>query len=58
MFNNAYEIMEYNEKTMKYTFVGYATADSPSEAKQVYIKENDWKAKKNTLLFAKPPICR
>ena len=50
--------MEYNEKTRKYTFIGYATAESPSEAKQVYIKENDWKAKKNTLLFAKPPICR
>ncbi len=53
-----YTIFEYNSKTNKYTEIGYATAESSQKAREEYANETGWKKKKNTQLFAKPPICR
>ena len=54
-----YEIHEYNKKTQKYTDVMDAiAATTAEEAKQIFIKENKWKPKKNITLFVKLPNCK
>ena len=55
---NDYTIMEYNEKTQKYTTVGYALGKTSEEAKLTFVTENKWKPKRNTILFARIPLCR
>ena len=53
-----YTIMEYNEKTMKYTTIGYAKGKTSEEAKLIFMTENKWKPRHNTILFASVPLCK
>tara|TARA_Y100001973_G_scaffold97975_1_gene154869 strand:+ start:2770 stop:2955 length:186 start_codon:yes stop_codon:yes gene_type:complete len=55
---NDYTIMEYDEKTQKYTTIGHAFGETSEEAKQAFITESKWKPKRNTILFARIPLCR
>ena len=50
--------MEYDEKTQKYTTIGHAFGETSEEAKQAFITESKWKPKRNTILFARIPLCR
>jgi len=53
-----YTIMEYNIETKKYTTIGISDGISAQEAKERYIKKHDWRQRPDTILFAKPPVCR
>jgi len=54
-----YEVREYNRETQKYTnLVDTVTADTAEEAKEIYIKQNKWKPRKNITLFVRPPNCK
>ena len=55
---DTYTIMEYNTKTQKYVAIGYTDANNSEQAKLRYIEQSGWRAKRNVLLFAKPPLCR
>ncbi len=53
-----YTIMEYNTETRQYIAIGIAEGIDGNAAKQNYIKKHGWEARANTMLFAKPPLCR
>ena len=53
-----YTIMEFDLQTGKYTTIGHASGDDSGEAKVKFLKENDWKPRKNIWLFARGPVCR
>jgi len=54
-----YTIMEFNTETKKWKPIGYSDARNSSDAKRYFVTENGWSSKDpNTVLFAKPPICR
>ena len=59
MRQTIYEVREYNKKTQKYTeVVDTVTATTAEEAKEIYIKQNKWKPKKNITLFVRLPNCK
>jgi hypothetical protein len=59
MRKTIYEVREYNRKTQEYTdLVDTVTATTAEEAKEIYIKENKWRPKKNVTLFVKLPNCK
>ena len=59
MRQTIYEVREYNKKTQKYTeVVDTVTATTAEEAKEIYIKQNKWKPKKNITLFVRLPSCK
>lgn len=54
-----YTIMEFNTETKKWKPIGYSDARNSSDAKRYFVTENGWSPDgPNTILFAKPPICR
>ncbi len=53
-----YTIFEYNFETKKYKEIGYADGETSQKAREFFANESGWKKKKNTQLFAKPPVCR
>jgi len=53
-----FQISEYNSKTKKYTDLGSVTANSSSEAKELYTKENNWKKREGYILFVRVPVYR
>ena len=53
-----YTIREYNTKTKKYTEIDNITATTREEAKEVFIKERNWKPKKNISLFVRVANCK
>ena len=54
-----YTIMEFNTETKKWKSIGYSDARNSSDAKRYFVTENGWSPDdKNTILFAKPPVCR
>ena len=54
----SYSIMLYHEKTRKYEFLTEVVADSTVTAIKDFRKTSGWIDIKDTMLFAKPPICR
>jgi hypothetical protein len=55
--NSIYEIKLYNEQTKRYHFLARMTADSPEEAKAMFLKRNNYKARDGFRLFVKSPGC-
>ena len=51
-------ISEYNQKTKKYTEVGWVTAPNRVEAKERFIAENGWKKREGFTLFVRNPVYR
>ncbi len=55
--NTIYEIKLYNEKTRRYHSLATMTAESPEEAKAMFLKRNNYKARAGFRLFVKSPGC-
>ena len=53
----AFEIKQYNEETGRYHFLAMIEALNPEEAKQKFIKRNNYKAHDGFVLFVKSPGC-
>ena len=52
-----YEIKLYNEQTKRYHSLATMTAASPEEAKAMFLKRNNYKAREGFRLFIKSPGC-
>ena len=52
-----YEIKLYNEKTRRYHFLAMLTAETPEQAKDLFIKRNNYKDRSGFRLFVKSPGC-
>ena len=53
-----FTIMEFNFDTKQYTTVGLVEAPNSKQAKELFIKNNNWVARDGIFLLAKPPLCR
>ena len=53
-----YTIMEFNTVTGKYLTIGYADGHNGEHAKIMFLKSNKYTPPKNTVLHARPPLCR
>ncbi len=58
IYETIFEVREYNKATNTYELKDSVTATSSEEAKEIFIKENKWKPRKNIVLFVKPPNCK
>ena len=58
MKDDCYTIYEYNSETNKYLMLCDIKAPDAKSAKQEFIKRTGWEKRRDTLLFAKIPICR
>ena len=52
-----YEIKLYNEQTHRYHYLATMTAESPEEAKAMFLKRNNYTARDGFRLFVKSPGC-
>ena len=55
--NSIYEIKLYNEQTRRYHYLATMTAESPEEAKAMFLKRNNYTAREGFRLFVKSPGC-
>ena len=53
-----YEVREYNNRTKTYEFKETINAYTAEEAKEIFIKKNKWKSKKDITLFVRLPNCK
>jgi hypothetical protein len=53
-----FEVREYNNTTKTYQYKETITAYTADEAKEIFIKKNKWKSKKDITLFVRLPNCK
>jgi hypothetical protein len=53
----AFEITQYNPHAERYHFLAVITAETPEEAKQKFIKRNNYRARRGFALFVKTAGC-
>jgi hypothetical protein len=51
-------VSEYNKKTKKYLELTPITAESREEAREIFTKQNNWKPRKEVILFIRLPNCK
>jgi len=54
----SYTVFEYDNSTKKYSQIGCINAENSKQARELFEAQNEWKSNGNTILFAKPPLCR
>ena len=52
-----YEIKLYNDETRRYHFLAMIEAKTPEEAKALFLKRNNYRARDGFRLFVKSPGC-
>lgn len=55
---DSYTVFEFDNKTKKYNHIGFIDAENAKQATEKFEKTYEWKSNGNTILFAKPPLCR